>query len=83
MRGDSGAVGALSALVRPLTRALFTNPTKTPDGQVYELAALADVLARGGCDPLTGSAIALADCVPDDDVKAKADALRARIAGDA
>jgi hypothetical protein len=66
-----------------LTRALFVNPTQTVEGLVYEHAALADALARGGLDPQTGSAILLADCAPAVEVKAKADALRARIAGDA
>jgi len=53
-----------------LTGALMHDPVKTPDGYLFERAALEDWLLQNQTNPLTGAPLVIADCIEATDVAA-------------
>mmetsp|Transcript_16968 Transcript_16968/g.36531 ORF Transcript_16968/g.36531 Transcript_16968/m.36531 type:complete len:737 (+) Transcript_16968:131-2341(+) len=51
-----------------LSGALMHDPVRTPDGHLFERAALEDWVSHHGSNPLTGSPLTMVECIPATDV---------------
>jgi len=51
-----------------LSGGIMHDPVKTPDGYLFERAALEDWLQHYGSNPLTGAPLNIAECMPDTEV---------------
>jgi hypothetical protein len=67
--GAMNEVGVPTKAVCPLSGALMHDPVATPDGCMFDRAALEDWMQFYATNPLTGAALDMADCVQALDVQ--------------
>lgn len=68
--GEADEVGVPSLAVCPLSGTLMHDPVQTPEGHVFERAALEDWVRSNGSNPLTGEALELEQCQPQAEIAA-------------